>query len=99
MQVVATNKLEVDRLASLWERAQQNGVPDVQLLKGQNEIAKVEPHCKGLQALWSPHTGVQIWVNWGRESTRLIESNILTLFQKQIKAQTIFHKYSIREKG
>ena len=68
MQVVATNKLEVDRLASLWERAQQNGVPDVQLLKGQNEIAKVEPHCKGLQALWSPHTGVQIWVNWGRES-------------------------------
>jgi L-2-hydroxyglutarate oxidase LhgO len=30
--VVATNSLEEERLLDLWERANQNGVPDIQLL-------------------------------------------------------------------
>ena len=55
--VVATNKLEVDRLHSLFERAKQNGVPEIELLKGEDAIKKVEPYCRGLEALWSPHTG------------------------------------------
>jgi hypothetical protein len=30
--VVATNSLEEERLLDLWERANQNGVPDIELL-------------------------------------------------------------------
>jgi L-2-hydroxyglutarate oxidase LhgO len=51
-------QLEVERLRTLWERAQKNGVPGIQLLKGEKEIKKVEPHCRGIEALWSPNTGL-----------------------------------------
>jgi L-2-hydroxyglutarate oxidase LhgO len=50
-------QLEVERLRTLWERSQENGVPGIQLLKGEKEIKKVEPHCRGIEALWSPNTG------------------------------------------
>jgi hypothetical protein len=33
-------------------------VADIQLLKGEAEIKKVEPHCRGVEALWSPNTGL-----------------------------------------
>ena len=60
--MVATNDLEVERLHSLFERAKKNGVPDIELIKGRDAIKKYEPHCNGLEALWSPHTGI---VDWG----------------------------------
>ena len=60
--VVATNELEVERLHALFERAKQNEVPDIELIKGQDAIKKYEPHCNGIEALWSPHTGI---VDWG----------------------------------
>ena len=37
-------------------------MPDIELIKGQDAIKKYEPHCNGLEALWSPHTGI---VDWG----------------------------------
>ena len=60
--MVATNELEVERLHALYERAKKNGVPDIELIKGQDAIKKYEPHCNGIEALWSPHTGI---VDWG----------------------------------
>lgn len=54
--------MEVQRLRALFDRASQNGVPDIELIKGQEAIKKYEPHCRGLEALWSPHTGI---VDWG----------------------------------
>ena len=59
--VVATNQLEVERLHALFERAKKNGVPDIELIKGQEAIQKYEPYCTGLEALWSPHTGIVDW--------------------------------------
>ena len=59
--VVATNDLEVERLHALFERAQKNGVPDIELIKGEEAIKKYEPYCNGLEALWSPHTGIVDW--------------------------------------
>lgn len=56
--IVATNEVEVKRLADLHDRAIQNKVPDIKLLNGVEEIQKIEPYCVGLQALWSPHTGI-----------------------------------------
>lgn len=60
--MVATNQLEVERLHALFERAKQNGVPNIELIKGESAIKKYEPHCKGIEALWSPQTGI---VDWG----------------------------------
>ena len=59
--VVATNDLEVKRLRDLFDRATQNQVPDIELIKGPEAIRKREPHCQGLEALWSPHTGIVDW--------------------------------------
>ncbi|RZC35557.1 L-2-hydroxyglutarate dehydrogenase, mitochondrial-like, partial [Asbolus verrucosus] len=59
--IVATNPLEVKRLADLHERGIKNQVRDLKLLKGVNEIKKIEPYCQGLEALWSPHTGIVDW--------------------------------------
>lgn len=59
--IVATNRSEVLRLLDLYERGIKNGVKDITLLDSK-EIKALEPHCSGVQALWSPHTGI---VDWG----------------------------------
>jgi len=60
--VVATNELEEQRLMDLWERANQNGVPGIELV-GSEGIKAREPACEGIRAIWSPETGI---VDWGR---------------------------------
>ena len=59
--VVATNELEERRLLDLWERAQQNSVPGLELV-GPEGIKEREPACVGVRAIWSPETGI---VDWG----------------------------------
>ncbi|CAH2247029.1 L-2-hydroxyglutarate dehydrogenase, mitochondrial [Pararge aegeria] len=59
--IVATDRSEVSRLLELYERGLKNGVKDIKMLDAK-EIKEMEPHCNGLQALWSPHTGI---VDWG----------------------------------
>ncbi|CAK1540574.1 unnamed protein product [Leptosia nina] len=63
--IVATNRAEVPRLLDLYDRGLQNGVKDIQLLDAK-EIKEAEPNVNGIQAVWSPHTGI---VDWG-EVTR-----------------------------
>ncbi|CAH1646604.1 unnamed protein product [Spodoptera littoralis] len=58
--IVATERHEIPILLDLYDRGIQNGVKDLQLLEG-NEIREIEPLCKGLQAIWSPNTGVVSW--------------------------------------
>lgn len=55
--IVATERAEVPRLLDLYDRGLRNGVKDIQLLDSKG-IREIEPLCKGLQALWSPHTGI-----------------------------------------
>ncbi|CAN7999816.1 unnamed protein product [Ixodes hexagonus] len=59
--IVAVTPEEIPRLDALEERGIKNGVKDLQRLDAEG-IKKVEPNCTGLQALWSPHTGI---VDWG----------------------------------
>lgn len=59
--IVATDDLEVSRLVDLQERGLKNNVPDLKLIEG-DEIQEIEPYCRGVKALWSPHTGI---VDWG----------------------------------
>nr|CAI5833353.1 unnamed protein product [Callosobruchus analis] len=59
--IVATNKLELERLHDLQQRAIKNKVPDVVFLQGVDAIKKIEPNCVGVAAIWSPHTGIVDW--------------------------------------
>lgn len=43
--IVATNQAEVSFLMDLFDRATQNGVPDVKVIEG-DQIKEFEPHCK-----------------------------------------------------
>ncbi|CAH1173469.1 unnamed protein product [Phaedon cochleariae] len=60
--IVASTPSEGKTLLELYERGLQNKVPDLKLIKGQAAIKEIEPLCTGLQAIWSPHTGI---VDWG----------------------------------
>ncbi|KHJ92556.1 hypothetical protein OESDEN_07553 [Oesophagostomum dentatum] len=59
--IVAVEPHEIPRLEELYTRAQKNGCKDVIMIDG-SKIKDYEPHCKGLKAIWSPHTGI---VDWG----------------------------------
>ena len=54
--IVATRPEELPRLEELERRGRENEVPGLRRL-GAGEIAEVEPHARGIQALHSPATG------------------------------------------
>ena len=58
--IVATETSELGRLNDLHERGIKNEVPDLALIDGP-QIKEIEPYCKGVKALWSPHTGIVDW--------------------------------------
>jgi L-2-hydroxyglutarate oxidase len=55
--IVALDKGEVPRLDELERRGRANGVPDLRRLAAE-EIADIEPHVQGVDALHSPATAV-----------------------------------------
>ncbi len=55
--VVALNDDERPRLEALCERATSNGVEGLEIL-GPERMRELEPHAAGVQALWSPKTGI-----------------------------------------
>lgn len=55
--IVATSPRELPRLDELERRGFANGVGGLRRLAA-HEIAGIEPHCRGLQALHSPNTGI-----------------------------------------
>lgn len=59
--IVATDEKEVKLLKDLEQRGIANKVPDLRMIEG-DQIKEVEPFCKGVMALHSPHTGI---VDWG----------------------------------
>jgi len=59
--IVAVDPVEVSRLDVLYQRGLANEVRDLQVIDGQ-KIKEIEPHCRGLKAIFSPHTGI---VDWG----------------------------------
>jgi len=59
--IVATEPVELPRLAAIAERAAANGVAFREL--GPEEMREVEPEVRGLRALHVPGTGI---IDWGR---------------------------------
>ncbi|TGZ65789.1 hypothetical protein CRM22_005696 [Opisthorchis felineus] len=58
--IVAVHERELPTLEDLMHRATINGCPDVALIPG-SAIPSIEPHCRGLRAIHSPHTGIVDW--------------------------------------
>ncbi|CAF1093919.1 unnamed protein product [Adineta steineri] len=55
--IVAVERDQLARLDDLFQRATQNGVQDLKMLDS-NQIREVEPNCRGIRAIHSPHTGI-----------------------------------------
>jgi L-2-hydroxyglutarate oxidase len=55
--IVATDSAEAATLHTLAERAEANGVGDVQRVDA-SQISDFEPHATGVAGLWSPSTGI-----------------------------------------
>jgi (S)-2-hydroxyglutarate dehydrogenase len=55
--IVATEESELARLAELERRAAANGCRGIRMV-GPDELREIEPHCRGVRALWSPNTGI-----------------------------------------
>ncbi|CAB3223409.1 unnamed protein product [Arctia plantaginis] len=55
--IAATCQQEIPRLLELYDRGQKNGVKDIKLVDSKG-IQEIEPLCKGIKGIWSPHTGI-----------------------------------------
>ena len=55
--IVATAKSQIPALEELARRGDANGVPDVRMI-GPDELAGLEPHATGIQALHVPSAGI-----------------------------------------
>lgn len=73
--VVAHSELEIKRLEELFLRAKQNEVPDIVLLESEAQIKEIEPHCHGLKAIHSPHTGIVNWAQVAEHYGKIFEEN------------------------
>ena len=58
--ILATDDQEVPKLLTLFQRAKQNQVPNLQLLDAK-EAKEIEPLCQCKKAIWSPETGIIDW--------------------------------------
>lgn len=65
--IVARSEEEVPRLRELFRRANENRVPGIRWVEG-DEIGEIEPGCVGVAAVHSPSTGI---VDYGEVSRRL----------------------------
>ncbi len=59
--IVATKEKELPGLQKLYERGVANGVPGVEII-GPERLKELEPHVRGLKAIYSPKTGITDYV-------------------------------------
>jgi L-2-hydroxyglutarate oxidase LhgO len=86
--IVASSEAELERMNELYRRAQANGVPGVERIDAR-QLREIEPHVRGVAALWSPNTGIADYVgvcNVLRQ--RLLDSGV------QIALHTRVHSLS-----
>ena len=76
--IVATDASELPALDELERRGRANGVPGLRRLDAAR-LAEVEPHCRGVAALHSPHTGIVDFPGVARSFARDLEERGGTL--------------------
>ena len=72
--IVATSENELGRLQDLYERGQANGVPGLEMI-GPERLQEIEPHVAGVQALWSPKTGIVDYVKITNRYADIFQEN------------------------
>jgi (S)-2-hydroxyglutarate dehydrogenase len=72
--IVARNEAELPRLDELERRGRENGVPGLKRLSA-DELSQIEPHCRGVAALHSPHTGIIDFADVARSIARDLEGD------------------------
>jgi (S)-2-hydroxyglutarate dehydrogenase len=72
--IVARNEAELPRLDELERRGRENGVPGLKRLSA-DELSEIEPHCHGVAALHSPHTGIIDFADVARWIARDLEGD------------------------
>ena len=72
--IVATSENELGRLQDLYERGEANGVPGVEMI-GPERLQEIEPHVAGVQALWSPKTGIVDYVKITNRYADIFQEN------------------------
>jgi L-2-hydroxyglutarate oxidase len=78
--IVATREEEFSRLEELFRRGEANGLTGLRLI-GPEELREIEPHARGLRALYVPQTGVTDYAAVCGKYVELISAhggNILT---------------------
>ncbi|EAN78331.1 hypothetical protein, conserved [Trypanosoma brucei brucei TREU927] len=56
--IVAVKETEIPAVENLYKQGVENGVRDLKMLRGEEEIKRVEPNVRGLCALYSPDTAI-----------------------------------------
>ncbi|MGH2347085.1 MAG: L-2-hydroxyglutarate oxidase [Chloroflexota bacterium] len=69
--IVALDESELPRLQDLYQRGLTNGVPGVELI-GPERLRELEPHAAGIQAIYSPNTGVIDYVRVAEAYARVV---------------------------
>ena len=69
--IVATDQSELAHLNKVFNNGVANGVEGIEMIDA-NRIKQIEPHCKGLAAIWVPCTGIIDYVDVGRKYVELI---------------------------
>jgi (S)-2-hydroxyglutarate dehydrogenase len=72
--IVARNEGELPPLDELERRGRENGVPGLKRLDA-DELSQIEPHCRGVAALHSPHTGIIDFADVARSIARDLEGD------------------------
>jgi L-2-hydroxyglutarate oxidase len=55
--IVATDEKEIPRLEELFRRGEANNVPGLEMI-GPERLREIEPHARGIRAVYSPATGI-----------------------------------------
>src|SRR3990167_127043 len=71
--IVAVEEKELKYLNELYQRAQKNQCKDIKYLEKIENIKEIEPHCTGIAAIHSPHTGIVNFSDVTKKLKELIE--------------------------
>jgi len=69
--IVATDQSELAHLNKVFNNGVANGVEGIEMIDA-NRIKQIEPHCKGIAAIWVPCTGIIDYVDVARKYVELI---------------------------
>ena len=90
--IVATSPIEVERLHALYDRGLQNKVPGLCLVS-RDEMKQISPHCEGLEAIWSPNTGI---VNYPDVVRSILYSTVLKITRKNKQVEPLLRDQDAR---